>query len=320
MFPIDKWFRILNEEALNEENPNYRARVKPERLKSDMGDYGVGSIAGSEKAQEGSPFKKAKVSFKGKGFNDISPPAMEEEVEPESFEMNPTLQPDVFQENAMLPEVRERLVEIAKDFIDGLEVAVTIQDIRLTGSLANYNWSKYSDVDLHIIVDFSKIDEDTQLVKAFFDASRARWNDTHDILLHGFEVEIYIENIEEGHQSSGIYSVLHNKWIIEPAPQDVDIDFATARKKSDDIETRTNLIDHMISAGKYESSLRSIKKVKEKIRRMRRAGLSSAQKEFSAENIAFKILRRNGTLARLSQMNHDTYDKTMSMLDEKEEE
>jgi hypothetical protein len=320
MFPIDKWFRILNEESLNEKNPKYRVRVKPKRLKSDMGAYGIGSSKGSKKAQAGSPFKKAGVSFKGKDFNDISAPALEEEVEPESFEMNPTLQPDVFQENSMLPEVRERLVEIAKDFIDGLEVAVTIQDIRLTGSLANYNWSKYSDVDLHIIVDFSKIDEDTQLVKAFFDASRARWNDTHDILLHGFEVEIYIENIEEGHQSSGIYSVLHNKWIIEPAPQDVDIDFATARKKSDDIETRTNLIDHMISAGKYESSLRSIKKVKEKIRRMRRAGLSSAQKEFSAENIAFKILRRNGTLARLSQMNHDTYDKTMSMLDEKEEE
>lgn len=314
MFPIDKWFRILKEDRNNQQvsNEPYQRKVKQGYVK-DRNTYLKGgpipTDAGGSGYTEKPPNSRAK-----------SAPPIGEEVEPESFEMNPTLQPDVFQENTMLPEVRERLVEIAKDFIDGLEVAVTIQDIRLTGSLANYNWSKYSDVDLHIIVDFSKIDEDTQLVKAFFDASRAKWNDTHDILLRGFEVEIYIENVEESHQSSGIYSVLHDKWIIEPAPQDVDIDFATARKKSDDIETRTNLIDRMIGAGKYESSLRSIKKVKEKIRRMRRAGLSSAQKEFSAENIAFKILRRDGTLARLAQMNHATYDKTMSMLDEEAEE
>ena len=47
---------------------------------------------------------------------------------------------------------------------------VGIEDLRLTGSLANYNWSEYSDVDLHLVVDFEKIDEDIELVKAFFDS------------------------------------------------------------------------------------------------------------------------------------------------------
>ena len=308
---LTEWKDFL--EVIKESNnPNYRARVKPGRLKSDMGDYGVGSEKGSEKAQEGSPFKKAKVDFKGKGFNDISAP-LEEEVEEETFEMHEELQPEIWHDDRMWPEVRQRLLEISEDFIDGLEIAIDIEDIRLTGSLANYNWSKYSDVDLHIVVDFAQIDEDTELVKSFFDAVRARWNDIHDIDVYGFEVEIYLENVGDIHHSSGVYSVLRDKWVIQPNPRDVDIDFITARKKSDDIETRVNLIQRMVDGDKLKASLKSIEMVKEKIRRMRNAGLNSPQREFSPENIAFKILRRNETLDRLSQMKYDVYDRLMSL-------
>ena len=98
--------------------------------------------------------------------------------------------------------------EIIEDFIEGQEVDIPVTDIRLTGSLANYNWSKYSDVDLHIVVDFAEIDEDTQLVKSFFDAARARWNTLHAIDIYGFEVELYVENTSDVHHSSGVYSLL----------------------------------------------------------------------------------------------------------------
>jgi len=242
-----------------------------------------------------------------------SAPALEEEVEEETFEMHDELQPEIWRRQKMWPEVRQRLLKISEDFIDGLEIPVDIEDIRLTGSLANYNWSKYSDVDLHLVVDFSKIDEDTELVKSFFDAVRARWNDIHDIDVYGFEVEIYLENVGDVHHSSGVYSILQNKWVIQPNPQEVEIDFVTARKKSDDIETRVNLIQRMMDGDKLKSSLKSIETVKEKIRRMRSAGLSSPQREFSPENIAFKILRRNDTLDRLSQMKYDIYDQLMSL-------
>jgi predicted nucleotidyltransferase len=68
----------------------------------------------------------------------------------------------------MKEEIREPMLKIASNFIEGLPFDVKIEDITLTGSLANYNWSSYSDVDLHIIVDFSKIDENYDLVKGFF--------------------------------------------------------------------------------------------------------------------------------------------------------
>jgi len=242
-----------------------------------------------------------------------SAPALEEEVEEETFEMQDELQPEIWYDEALWPEIQERMVEIVEDFLNGLNVPVAITDIRLTGSLANYNWSKYSDVDLHIVVDFDKIDEDTSLVKSFFDAARMRWNDLHDIKLYGFEVELYVENTKDPHHSSGVYSVLKKKWIKHPIQGDVEIDFVTARKKSDDITTRVNLIDYMVTGGKYQGALKSIRVVKDKIRRMRQAGLTSSQREFSPENVAFKILRRDGTLEKLSNMKFDAYDSLMSM-------
>ena len=186
--------RDWNEYLHNIEEANsYRNRVKPKRLKSDMGKYGVGSAKGSKRAQKGSPYKNVKVSFKGKGFNDISAPPLEE-VEEESFGLRDELQPEIWKGDELDGEVQSRLMEIANDFMEGLEIPVEVEDVRLTGSLANYNWSRYSDIDVHILVDFSKINADTKLVKAFFDEARMRWNDKHRIMIHDFEVEIYVED------------------------------------------------------------------------------------------------------------------------------
>ena len=46
---------------------------------------------------------------------------------------------------------------------------------------------------------------------------------------------------------------------------------------------------------------------------MRRAGLDSSKQEFSPENIAFKILRREDTLQKLNDLKYDAYDKLMSV-------
>ena len=81
-----------------------------------------------------------------------------EEVEEESFQIHDELQPEVWQEERLNSEVRERLIEIAANFLEGLDIPVSMDDLRFTGSLANYNWSKYSDIDLHIVVDFSKVE------------------------------------------------------------------------------------------------------------------------------------------------------------------
>ena len=262
--------------------------------------------------------KKRRPNFSKKKFNDISAPpgaagGLEEEVEPESFEKQSELEPQFWQDSHLEPKIAKRLIKIASDFVDGLDIDVKVEDLRFTGSLANYNWSKYSDIDLHLVVDFSEIDEDIELVKSFFDAARMRWNDIHDIKIYGYEVEIYVENVGDVHKSSGIYSIMNNKWVVEPDPTVVEIDIPLARKKSDSIATQINILQHVLDKGKYESVLKSVERIKEKIRRMRRAGLDSPKQEFSPENIAFKILRREETLQKLNDLKYDAYDQLMSV-------
>jgi len=235
-----------------------------------------------------------------------------EEVEPESFEKQPELEPKFWVAGKLNPRIAKRLQKIANEFLDGLEIGAVMEDLRFTGSLANYNWSKYSDIDLHIVVDFSKIDENVELVKGFFDEARMRWNDLHDITIYGHEVEIYVENEGEVHKSSGIYSILEKEWIVEPTPDKIDFDYVTARKKADSIETEVNLIDKF-ALKEPRAAIKSIERLKAKIRRMRKAGLNSREEEYSAENIAFKILRREETLNKLNDMKYDAYDAVLSI-------
>ena len=68
--------------------------------------------------------------------------------------INDTLQPDVWSKDKLNTVVSEKLMQIATKFFEDLNLkGINIDDITFTGSLANYNWTKYSDVDLHILVD-----------------------------------------------------------------------------------------------------------------------------------------------------------------------
>jgi len=245
-----------------------------------------------------------------------SAPPLGEEVEPESFEIKDTLHPEFWQNKTLAPEVSERLIHIVKNFMADLEPTDEIVDIRLTGSLANYNWSKYSDIDLHIVIDFAKNENGSEVLKQFYDKSRMLWNDKHRILIKGFEVEIYVEDVGQTHHSSGVYSVMSGEWVVEPERIERSIDFDTAKKKSDDYLVQIGLISQMIRQGDGQAASQSINRVKDKISQMRNAGLETPEQEFSPENIAFKILRREGALKRLRDLKHKVYDSLMSLKEE----
>lgn len=263
----------------------------------------------------GAPFNQTPPNTRSKS----APPGFGgalEEVEAESFDTHEMLQPDVWNELEMDPAIREVLLKIARDFIEGLPVPVKVKDITLTGSLANYNWSNYSDVDLHIIVDFLDVDENVALVKSFFDNARMRWNNKHQITMKGYDVEIYVEDSREAHKSSGVYSIMNDKWVVKPRKYNPSIDFGSAKRKAQDFEFQTNIISNMITAKKYDKAAKNIDRLKKKIRNMRRAGLESERQEFSIENIAFKILRRNGTLEKLNDLKTKAYDDMMTISEE----
>ena len=128
------------------------------------------------------------------------------EVDPEGFPINDELEPRIWKGEELRPFISKKLMEIANDFIDGLPFPSQSKTCVSQVRWANYNWSKYSDIDLHIVVDFTELDENKDLVKEMFDAKRLRWNENHNITIKGYEVELYVEDEGEEHSSSGVYS------------------------------------------------------------------------------------------------------------------
>tara|TARA_R110000824_G_scaffold111463_2_gene259911 strand:+ start:5209 stop:7548 length:2340 start_codon:yes stop_codon:yes gene_type:complete len=233
-----------------------------------------------------------------------------------SFELQPELNPEIWNDSEMVPAIRNRLRQIALDFIDNLDLpGVEIKDIILTGSLANYNWSSYSDLDVHIVVDFREIDENEGFVKKYFDSVRANWNRVHNIKVKDFDVELYVQDDDEHHTSTGVYSLLRGEWEVvptfQPEPFSLDNVFRKARPLIRHLET----LEREYERGNYERAIEEGNKLKEKLQKMRKSGLESAG-VFSGENLAFKVLRRGGYMKRLYDMTRAAYDASQTMADE----
>jgi len=273
------------------------------------------SPAGAKDPSKSNPWRGKVKKFGGSNtyFENIN--EADQEVL-DSFTPQETLNPDAFEGDMMIPEIRERLLEIVDDFIDGIEFKMDVEDIILTGSLANYNWSKYSDFDLHLLVDFAAIDGDEELVKRFFQDLKAVWNIRHNIFLKGFEVEIYVQDTNEEHISTGVYSVQNNEWNLKPEREETarfPVDQPNIEKKADDIVFQIDRAENLLKDDKLTDALDAIDRLKQKVRNLRKTGLSKDDGVYSVENLAFKTLRRSGELERLSTLKNKAYDRQMSI-------
>jgi len=230
-----------------------------------------------------------------------------------TFEMQPQLQQKIWDGDEKIhPGVKAALMDIVDEFIERLDLDAEIKDIIMTGSLANYNWSKFSDIDLHIIVDFKEVNDNEELVRRFFDAVRSNWNKTHDIKVKGHEVELYVQDENEPHVSTGVYSLMNDKWLVKPNKVKPFIDKKTAKKKAADIEREVDKVASILYDGNHEAALDKAAYLKEKIKTMRQAGLEKAG-VFSPENLAFKMLRRSEALSKLHDVYIKAYDQALSL-------
>ena len=147
----------------------------------------------------------------------------------DSFSIQKTLNPKVWEnpetpdKSKMIPKVRKALMRISEKFIDYLGDDIFVEDVVLTGSLSNFNWSEYSDFDLHVYVDLSQYGKQSELYKELFNLKKQVFNKNHDIKIFNYDVELYAQDTEEEHVSSGIYSVMNDEWINEPKKVKTDI-------------------------------------------------------------------------------------------------
>jgi hypothetical protein len=231
-----------------------------------------------------------------------------------SFGTRDELNPKIWDNNDTLnKEVREKLLAVATEFIDFLGVPILVEDIIFTGSLANYNWSKYSDVDLHVVADFNQFSDDLlPLYQELFKVKKTLFNTDHDIKIFGYDVELYVQDSNEAHFSSGVYSVLNNEWDNKPKKENVKIDKNLIRQKSNQW---MEIIDTALDAASdvtADDAREILKKCKNKLKKYRTCGLEK-EGEYSDENLVFKVLRRNGYIEKLMNFENDVVDKELSL-------
>jgi hypothetical protein len=231
-------------------------------------------------------------------------------------ELNPKIweNPEDPSNAKMKDDIRERLLEIANEFISFLGLEIFIQDVTMTGSLANYNWSEFSDVDLHIMYDFNESGDKKDLVAELFKLKKTLFNSTHDIKVKGYDVELYVQDTNEEHFSSGVYSVLFDEWINEPSPEEVTIDEGKLKSKVNQWMDIIDLVIEDINDGdeNLEEVIEKIDSVKDRLKKYRSCGLEK-DGEYSYENLVFKFLRRNGYIQKLFDFENEIMDKRLSL-------
>ena len=237
-----------------------------------------------------------------------------------------SLNPNIWDGMKLNPKIRLKLLDIADDFWEFVDVKwVDPISIILTGSICNFNWSDASDIDLHLVVDYSEVDEKTEFVKQFFDMKKNEWNENHSSLeIMGFNVELYVQDSNADLASQGVYDLEENKWISEPSmPQG---NFAEENESAiSDLAARImTLIDELeneiaIAKDTYKSRYfgELASEFVSHIHKMRHDSLEK-QGEDSIGNMVYKVLRRSGYIDKIYDAIYLAYDKENSIDESKE--
>lgn len=229
----------------------------------------------------------------------------------DQFKINKILHPQIWNEsNELRKDIRKKLLEIALNALKQLKLEdLKIKDITLTGSLANYNYSDYSDIDLHIIADLTQKIENPDTAKEFFDLKKNAYNEKYSLKIKNHEVEIYFQDVNEEHSSTGVYSVFKNEWLQKPTNKIVVLDEDKIIEKSSKF---IDIIESLEEIKDSEKLITAVDMVMDKLKSCRKAGLES-EGEYSTENIVFKILRRNGYIEKLKQYQIDSVNKDLTL-------
>jgi len=234
-------------------------------------------------------------------------------VDVSSLKLKNHLTPELWESKRLKQDIADALYRIAKEFFEKLKLDPSnmIKDVTLTGSLATYNWSDLSDVDLHILLDFNAL-ENRELVEDYFRSKIRNWNSTHEILIKGYEVEIYVQDSNEPHYANGIYSIMNDRWVKEPSRWSGEIDYETIKRKAAGLMESIDEVYDLYAEKQYKDALRAAEGLMDRIRKYRRIGLQTDGLN-SIENLTFKVLRRNDYLKKLSSLKVLSYDKLMSV-------
>ena len=227
-----------------------------------------------------------------------------------TLEYHDTLNPKIWDGDELKSEVQARLLQIAKKWAVFAKIPDSaITDIILVGGNANYNWTKFSDLDLHVVVNRKNLANCPDLLDDYLQNKKQLWALVHDITIYDHDVELYAQDRDTPYpKKQGVYSIKNKKWIVKPKHEDVDFRGPALLAK---VKQYTERIDTLISTNAEDESF---SKLKEKFKNMRSSGLKKIG-EFSMENLVFKELRNRGVIDRMSKYLNSRQDEKLSLLE-----
>lgn len=242
---------------------------------------------------------------------------LNEAIDYNAFMPKDELCPHIFNENAsMKKEVRQVFLKAADDFYDFIQFDFAgdiLEDVWLVGSLAGYNWSeRYSDADVHLIMDFAKISDNKDLVDNDVWALKTLYNQKHNIEVKGFGVEMYAQDKNEEIKSDGIYSIKKQTWIKKPKKREIDINKRKIASLVSQIEKKMEDALKQFRLQNFGEAYEMSEDIKDMVAKLRKDGLAD-KGEFDEKNLAFKALRRGGILDKLDKLYIRAFDKDVSL-------
>lgn len=240
----------------------------------------------------------------------------------EAVEKHEKLNPKLFTKDEVLKDrVHDKMLEIVEEFLKNLkeqDIKIKVKDILLVGSNANYNYTKDSDIDLHIITRAKDANYEPEVAAALYGAYRLLFNKRFDISIFDIPLEVYVETDDTPRNSNGVYSIKKNKWVKKPVAEEIpEYDKEALKKLTDKWETKCKELLNDAKNGKLKNEDK-VTKLIEDIYEMRKKGV--AKSEYDVENLTFKEIRNHGYLDKLKDTRNELISKRLSLeerLDEK---
>lgn len=237
----------------------------------------------------------------------------------EAVEKHNTLNSKLFTKEELLKDkVRDKMLEIVDEFLADLkeqDIKIKVDDILFIGSNASYNYTKDSDIDLHILTNVKAAEYEKEVAEALYSAYRSLFNKNLDIEFYDIPVEIFVETEDSARVSNGVYSVKKNKWVKKPVQEEIpEYDTKALDEVVDKWEAKCKELIDDIKADKLDDEERVVKLLEDIYDKLRKKGISKG--EYSVENLAFKELRNKGYLDQLKDFRNELVSKRLSLEEE----
>ena len=227
-----------------------------------------------------------------------------------SLQYHNNLNPKLWDDGQLKPEVRGKLIQFAETWRDFAMIPKEmVQDVVMTGGNANYNYTDQSDIDVHLVVDRDGFGMPRDFIDQFLQDKKILWTMTHpDIKVYGYPLEPYAQDPAESiPMNQGQYSLMNAQWI--QMPSNLNLDFTGNKVLQDKVDHYKHVIDRLIRSSASDAALKTIKN---KITSARGPAIAKGG-EFSLENLVFKELRNQGYIDKIDAYVKSEQDKALSL-------